>query len=600
MGENDFSDVMERGVRAHQARRLDEALACYRAALALAPNDAEALSLYGLALLHSGQGEHALPQLIRAVELEPDQAGLRLNLVEGLTGANQFERAVSELRIVLTVDPGNARAHARFDDIAAAAGELQIARRDWQALHATAMAWTRVHPASDQAWRLAARAAFEQGRHIEACHSFARALNLAAPTVADLASYASLCLHALDTDAAAAALDKAEALDPEYPEALATRALLLMYLGRFEDAESCCCRCLARDPQNVSAYSTLSRVRRGRLADDELAAVTSMAGRHDLHLDRRIPAAFVVAHAHDARDDIGAAFSAYEHAHALAIERDSAEGRSYDRDQVGRRASRIMALADAPLGDRVSPVSGVRPIFIVGMPRSGTTLLESVLAAHSQVAARGERPTMQQILRAFLDLDAAGRRPDARVLQAWSTAYFAELQNLGAARHATDKHPLNFEAASLIAQLFPDAAIVHVRRNPLETCLSIYRQEFNKHWAFAHRLADIGHYYGHYARMVAHWERTLPGRFTTIQYENFVGDFERAAPELVRVCGLEWEPQCLDFQNTPRAIATFSTVQARDPVRLGNGRAKRYASYLAPLVQALEREGVNLGTGALL
>ena len=164
----------------------------------------------------------------------------------------------------------------------------------------------------------------------------------------------------------------------------------------------------------------------------------------------------------------------------------------------------------------------------------------------------------------------------------------------------TDKHPLNFEAAGLIARLLPDAAIIHVRRDPLETCLSIYRQEFNKHWTFAHRLADIGHHYGQYARLVAHWERTLPGQFTTFQYEDFVATFERAAPELVAACGLEWEVQCLEFQRTPRVIATFSTVQARDPVRSGNGRAKLYAKYLGPLVSALESAGVDLQTGAAI
>jgi hypothetical protein len=138
-----------------------------------------------------------------------------------------------------------------------------------------------------------------------------------------------------------------------------------------------------------------------------------------------------------------------------------------------------------------------------------------------------------------------------------------------------------------------------VRRNPLETCLSLFRQEFNKLWTFAHRLADIGHHYGHYARLVAHWERALPGRFVTIQYEDFVTDFERGAAELVRACGLAWEPQCLQFQSTPRAIVTFSTVQARDPVTLGNGRAQRYDRHLAPLVDALNRAGVDLTTGAL-
>ena len=260
---------------------------------------------------------------------------------------------------------------------------------------------------------------------------------------------------------------------------------------------------------------------------------------------------------------------------------------------------RILELSSA-LTHEVARNEGLPcPIFVVGMPRSGTTLIESVLGAHSRVFACGERAPMRQILQAHLDHDASGRTVEARVLLEWSRAYFTDLRAPAGAEHVTDKHPLNFEAAALIARLFPNAVIIHVRRKPIETGLSIYRQEFSKHWTFAHRLEDIGHYYGHYARLVAHWERVLPDRFTTIQYERFVGDFEKAAPELVRACGLQWEPQCLNFQQTPRAIATFSTVQARDAVRLGESRAERYEKYLAPLAAALERAGVDSETGAL-
>jgi hypothetical protein len=205
---------------------------------------------------------------------------------------------------------------------------------------------------------------------------------------------------------------------------------------------------------------------------------------------------------------------------------------------------------------------------------------------------------MQQILRAYLALDDAEREPDAEILQEWTAAYFRELPNLGGKDHITDKHPLNFDAVGLISQLFPDATIVHVHRDPVETCLSIYCQEFNKHWAFAHRLEDIGHYYGHYLQLAAHWEQTLGKRLITVEYEDFVENFERAARSLVESCRLEWEPACLQFQHTERAIATFSTVQVRDPIQLGESRAERYAEHLAPLMSALEQAGVDPVTGS--
>lgn len=660
MTDDDFSTRLEHGIAAHRGARFGEAQAAYRAALALAPDDAEAMSLLGLALAHDNQPDLALPVLSRAVELEPNQTGFRLNLAEGLEKAQRYDQALIELQTVIARDPANAHAWEKSGDIAALTNdedgataawerarsidtstvspalklarlalaranpgqalrildvaatrtpadpgllalrsELLVSSRNWPGLQATAAYWTRAHAENPEAWRAAARAAFELGMHRQAVDAFRQVLTLEHPNAANLTSFASLCLHALDIDAAHQALERAEAMAPDSAEMLSIKALILMYLGRFAEAEACCCRCLAQSPEHIPAYTTLSRLRRGRLPDDNLQLLGSIVERQDRPFEQRIPAAFAIAHAHDARDEVDLAVEAYTRAHALSLERDRLESRSYDRHQVDASGRRLMELADAMTLRAAGDIESPRPIFIVGMPRSGTTLIESVLSAHARVFACGERPMMQQILRAWQQLDRTGGAPDAGLFRDWSTAYLSNLPALGAADHITDKHPLNFEAVALIAQLFPQSTIVHVRRDPLETCLSIYRQEFNRHWAFAHRLEDIGHYYGHYARLVAHWERRFPGRLVTIQYEAFAKDFENAAPALLKACGLAWEPACLEFQKAPRAIATFSTVQARDPVTVANGRALRYASHLAPLRLELERADIDLETGAL-
>jgi tetratricopeptide (TPR) repeat protein len=598
--------------------------------------------------------------LSRAVELEPNQAGFRLNLAEGLQKAQRYEQALIELQGVIARDPANARAWEKSGDIAAlkndedgaTAGwerarsldasnvspalklarlaiarqnlaqalnildvaasrtpadpdllalrtEALVMRRDWLGLQATSAYWTRAFPGNPESWRAAARAAFELGLHAQAMDAFRHVIQLEQPSAANLTSLASLCLHALDIDAARKSLEDAEALASESAEMLSIKALILMYLGRFPEAETCCRRCLAQSPENISAHVTLGRLRRGQLSEEDQRTLQAIVERQDRPYEHRIPAAFTIAHAHDARGEVDSAFQAYERAHVLSLERDRLEGRTYDRQEVEQNGRRLMELADATKLPAAGDVESPRPIFIVGMPRSGTTLIEGVLSAHSRVFAGGERPTMRQILFAYLQLDARGVTPGAGALRDWSAAYLSDLPALGGADHITDKHPLNFEAVPLIARLFPQSIIVHVRRDPLETCLSIYRQEFNKHWAFAHRLEDIGHFYGHYARLIAHWGRRFPDRFVTIQYESFAADFKSAAPTLLKQCGLAWEPACLDFQKAPRAIATFSAVQARGPVEVANGRALRYANYLTTLRQELERANVDLETGAL-
>jgi tetratricopeptide (TPR) repeat protein len=652
-------EALERGVEAHRAGRFEEALTEYRAALSAAPGDAETASLTGLALVHCGRPEEALPFLNQAVVSEPDQMGFRFNLAEGLIAAGDAAQAEAQLRIVLARHPESPQAWERIGDVAmlrrdtdAAASAWRLAfdrgpglssglklarhelsrsrvaaaeaivecltarfpdeitvralrcdclmaRRDWAGLERVAVAWTRADPGRREAWRALAHSAFEVGRYRDAVMAFSRVLDPHAGSADDLAAYAGLQLHALDFEAAAATLDRAAKLSPHHPGLLAQRATLHMYFGRFDAALDCCRRCLAQDPENVPAYAILGRVSHGRLAPGEIAVLERIAGPANASLDARLPAAFTLAHAHDACGDIDAAFAAYEYAQSLAIERDRQEGRSYDRAESEARFERLARLLTSGPPLPAQAPAGPRPIFIVGMPRSGTTLVECVLGAHSRVHACGERTSMRQILRAALELAAGGRTPHEMTLRNWAAASLRELPGLRGADHFTDKHPLNFEAIGLIARLFPGAAIVHVRRDPVETCLSVFRQEIGKLWTFARRLEDVGHYYGLYARLMAHWQQQLPGRIMTVQYEEFAGDFNVGASRLVESIGLPWEPRCLDFQQIERAIATFSTIEARGPVSVRNRRARAYSHHLAPLIRVLAAGGVDLTTGAL-
>lgn len=590
-----FIETLERGVTAHQAGRLDDALKSYRAALELKPNDAEASSLCGLALLHSGKGEEAMPLLQQAVDREPGQSSYRLNLVEGLAQTGKADRAMVELGLIIAVEPTNTQALSRFYSLESAA---LLARREWAKLYACGLAWTKADPSSIAAWRALSRGAFEDGRLLEAAAAFARAIDLGKPTAADLTAHASLCLKALEMRAAAVSLEQAEALDRDFPPMLATRALQLMYIGRFAEAEAYCRRALQLRPDYVPAFATLSRLRNGKLEIADLNMLYSIARSPDALPDHRVTALFTIAHAHDERGDFDSAFTTYQGAHALAFERNSSEQRTRDIAQDAARVEQIAKMSQT-LPEIAATGNGPRPIFIVGMPRSGATLIEAVLGAHSRVFACGERPALRQTLRVLLGALQSGTAIDEALLRDWSKFYFRDLPNIGTADHVTDKHPRNFEAAGLIARMLPNAVILHVRRNPVENCLSVYRHEFNKQWTFTHDLSDIAGYYGRYAELAAHWQRTLPGRFVTIQYEDFVKNFETAAPQLVQACGLEWEPQCLEFQKTPQAIATFANVQVRGPLVLGNGRAQKYQKHLAPLIGGLEAAGIDLETGAV-
>lgn len=640
------ADDLHQAVLLHQNRRYPEAIAAYRPLLARAPQDAEIASLLGLALAQSGEAQAALAHLENAVAREPGEAGFRMNLALGLQLAGLSERARVEAEAVIARDPGNDRAWELLGDLAAErrdpAGaapywrralairfslplaikmvrdqirkshfeqatvaisellshfntepwvyevdcELAVARRNWQALERAARRMTSLFPGHPDAWKWLTMALFETGRHADAVATFRRILDERSPNADESAAFAGLCLHALEFDEAEKYLDVAAALEPDHPGMLHRRALLHLYRGRFADAEDCARRCLARQPGNVAAYTTLTRVRRGLLDDAELASLMAIVEREDASPDQRIPAAFAVGHVHDARGDADAAMAAYRRAHELAQARDRAEGQAYDPAASAARAARFERQLDMPEAMPARP-DAPRPIFIVGMPRSGTTLAEQLLGAHPRVAACGERMAMRQVLQAWLLQDAAGLVPDVQTVTAWRDAVLAGLPDLRGAPFFTDKHPLNFEAVGLIARLFPDARVVWMRRDPLETGLSSYRQEFNKRWGFVHRLADIGHFYRLHEQVMERWMQRLPGRITEVRYETFAADFEREAPLLVRAVGLDWDPRCLDFRSSERPVATLSTVDVRDPVTVRRGRADRYRHLLDELVAAL-------------
>lgn len=463
-------------------------------------------------------------------------------------------------------------------------------RRDWPGLEHAARAWISRRPDQPEAWRQAARALFELGRHEQAVIAFERVSRLEPESADNLAALGGLLLHALRYDEAGEALDRALALQPDHARALADRATLLTYLGRFAEAEAACRRSLAGDPDHAPAYTILSRLTGGRLSDSEVERLARIAADPARPLDHRLPAAFARAHALDASGDVAAAFEAYQAAHALATERDRQEGRSYDHAAAVNRARRLVALPRQP---KAEPVAGARPIFIVGMARSGTTLVEALLAAHPRVFGAGERVIMPALIDGWL------ARPDAAPDARWAEAYLAGLGDLGGRDHVTDKMPRNLEAVGLIDRLFPDAPILLVRRDPVESCLSLYRQEFARDWAFAHDLTDLGRACALNARLAAHWTQALPGRLIEVQYETLAADFAVEARRIVEACGLDWDEACAEPAASPRPIATFSTVSARSPVRVMNDRAARYRAHLGPLIETLEAEGVDLETGAL-
>lgn len=565
-------------------------LAAAEAMVRAAPDRAAAWERLGDAQQAEGRMNEAAAAFDRALTLDDRNMALACKLARVLMAANNPAAARHVLAYAETVDP-------RDLVLADLGAQAAYAMADWGEVERQTRRIIAAEPTHRPSWRRLSNACANLGRYDEACAAFERAFDGGPRTASDRAHLARLAMNALDFERAEATLCGAGEADDA--SLLAARALLLTYRGKTSEAEALCLRALDRDPGNLEVYPQLSALRNGRLSADEEAPLRNLSRKEGAALSTRATASFILAHSLDARRAYEDAFQEYTYANNLSAEAARREGLAFDAAGADAWTAHIIkTFRGLPAG--LQPQEGApAPIFIIGMPRCGSTLVESVLDAHSEVQSAGEAPMAPPMTIRWIKekgMENPGVLSDAERRQ-YAQTYMAGAPR--GARRFTDKNLLNIEGVGVLAQVFPAAIFINVRRNPLENGFAIYRQDFLKFWTYATNLDHIAQRYGQYARLVAHWERAYPERFITIQYETFADHFEEQAKRLVAACNLDWEDACRDFHKADRVAATISAAQVREPVKKRAGRAEAYAKYLGPLRSALEKAGVDLETGAL-
>jgi hypothetical protein len=286
--------------------------------------------------------------------------------------------------------------------------------------------------------------------------------------------------------------------------------------------------------------------------------------------------------------DYEQAFASYRRANDLAKTGVAA----YDSIKHMRAIDRIVASHDRDWlsRTRLATHASPRPVFIVGMPRSGTTLAEQILASHADVYGAGELPFWSTAARTS-DAARAGGENERLILERLSAEYTDELRRLAPdASRVVDKMPANFLYLGLIHAALPDSRIIHLKRNPLDTCLSIYFQNFGPGHSYANDLDDLGHYYAEYVRVMDHWRRHLPPEvMLEVSYEDLVRDTEHWSRRMLEFIGLPWDPSCLEFHLSKRPVTTLSKWQARQKITQASvARWRHYEHFLGPLRARLE------------
>ena len=412
-----------------------------------------------------------------------------------------------------------------------------------------------------------------------------------------------------DNDLAVSMIEKAISLSPNAAPFHHNIAGIYRRMGRLDDAEREFRRAIELKADYGEAYQGLAEMVKFKPGDPLLAKIETQLANPAL--PEGMPAFFNFA-AGKINDDLGNYARAFRHYQAgnkaTGKTFNTAEFRQQTKDTL-YHYSREHVAATQGLGSG----SDV-PIFIVGMPRSGTSLAEQILASHSGVWGAGELNDMKFVARAAMNLSSikgpypvcVPGLPD-RAYQQLGDMYVSSITNESSAGHQriVDKHPLNFQFVGLILDMLPNARVIHTTRHPLDTCLSCFFQNFTKGQHYSFDLTALAEFYVDYRRMMSHLDMVYPGRILEVNYETLLGDLEDETRRMLDFCGLEFEDACLAFHETDRVVKTASFYQVRQPLyQSSRGRWQYYREELAPVAEILgipmERPVTVLGSSSLL
>jgi tetratricopeptide (TPR) repeat protein len=576
----------------------------------------------GLALARLGRGEEAVAVLRGAVAMQPDLPTAWVALADLLRA--QGDVAGAEAALVEHV-----RHAARDPELMQAAGALAAGRLP--EVEPRLEARLRRLPDDVAALRMSAELHARQGLVELAEEELARCVRLAPGFLAARHNYAMLLHRAGKSTQALAEAGRLLEVEPANPAFRNLKAVVLCRMGDYAPALELFDRLLAEAPRNPSVWMSyghalktsgdtdraIDAYRRGlavepafgecwwslanlktfRFSDDDVAAMRAAEARPGLADEHRLHLGFALGKALEDRGDHAAAFASYARGNEVRraqLRYRADETTARVRHAIARYTPEFFA-ARAGMGDP-SP----DPIFIVGLPRAGSTLLEQILSSHSQVEGTMELPDVPSITRELREAAAASdpdmpyhealARLDADGLRALGAKYLegTRLHRREGKPLFIDKMPNNFMHLGLIHLMLPNAKVIDARRHPLACGFSLFKQHFARGQSFAYSLEDIGRYYRDYVELMAHFDAVLPGRVHRVIHEDLVGDTEARVRALLDYCGLPFEDACLRPHENTRAVRTASSEQVRRPInRDGLDQWRHFAPWLKPLEDAL-------------
>ena len=602
-------------------RRLDEAEQVLKRTVRLAPTFAKPHEDLGFVLLELERFEEAVEVLQKAVRLDPKLEFAQFNLGKALALTGKGEEADVAFESSFALSPERkllaqaARLHKEGQLEEAEKLYRQVLKNNPNNIDAMRMlamvAATLKH--FDDAERLLQRAVGiapdflaavidlgrvlkEQDRFEEAIGYFKKAIEINPNNPQTHFLLAGAYAPAALNNEAVKEYQRTLELSPRHPGALLGLGNALKTIGRLDEAVKAYHDCISVKPNNGETYWSLANLKTYRFTDEQLQEMENRVEDGSGTTDKsEVNFLFALGKAYDDRHDYDRAWHYYERGNdkqRMLVQ--------YDPVHTETINDGIIGVFDKALFEEKSG-SGhpdPAPIFILGLPRSGSTLIEQVLASHSQVEGTSELPYLGRVATSLnrnrpdgVNYPEAVRELAPENLAALGEDYirYAQLHRTEGSPFFVDKMPNNFPTVGFLHLILPDAKIIDARRHPLDACVGNFRQHYARGQTFAYDLTDIGEYYLQYQRMMDHWHEVLPGRVLTIQYEEVVTDFENQVRRILEYCRLPWEDNCVKFYETERPVRTASSEQVRQPIYTGALNFWRnYETHLDELVEILE------------
>jgi tetratricopeptide (TPR) repeat protein len=555
--QDDFAQAhSNRGNALQRLKRFAEAEPAYRRALELEPQFSDGWNNLGTCLRELKRSEEAETVYRKALALKPHDPDVLDNLALALKDLERFDEAAETLRRALAIESRSDKIHVHY-------GAVLIDQHKIDEAGAAAERAIGLNPNNHDAVNLMGRVAFEREDLQGALGHFQRAL----------------------------------ALKPELADAYNNMGNVLKELGRLDEARQAYVKSIDLDPSAIGVYVNLADSVKFAPGDPYLATMEALAAKTEgLSQTDRVQLDFALGKAYADLKDHKRSF-----AHLLKGSAAKLATISYDENVAMAFFDRLEAVFTRDLLKRKSGGGdpSARPIFILGMPRSGTTLVEQIIASHPLVHGAGELMFLNEVA---LEVKGADGNPlgfpeyapalDAKALRQLGARYLEMVRGRAPdGERVTDKMPSNYYFVGLIRLILPNAKIIHTIRDPVDTCISCFSKLFTAEQNHTYDLGELGRYYRRYERLMAHWRTVLPaGTLLDVEYEKVVADLDGEARRIIAYCGLAWDDRCLSFYQTDRPVRTASATQVRQPIyKSAIGRWRVYEEFLEPLLAALAR-----------